>query len=151
DLDAGHAARVRSCADDDFGRLEGSRRIAGHVDTAGAGQPGGHFHPRDVVLLEEVFDALREPYHDLRTPRTDAGHVDAGSDVAARHAPLLRVLRDFHSVRVLKQRLRWNAAPVQAGSAQRWLPFDDRDLQTELRAPDGRNVPAGAGADDHHV
>ena len=64
-----------------------------------------------------------------------------------RDAPLLRVLHDLERVRVLEQRLGRNAAPQQAGAAERLLLLDDGDLQAELRGADGRDVAAGAGAD----
>ncbi len=61
------------------------------------------------------------------------------------------LLHDLERVRVLEQRLGRNAAPQQAGAAERLLLFDDGDLQAELRGADGRHVAAGAGADDDDV
>ena len=51
-------------------------------------------------------------------------------------------------LRSLEQRLRRNAADVEAGAAMRLALFDDRDLQAELRRADGADIAAGAGADD---
>jgi hypothetical protein len=54
-------------------------------------------------------------------------------------------------VRVLEQRLRRDAAPQQAGAAERLLLLDDGRLQPELRGADRRDVAAGAGADHDYV
>ena len=70
---------------------------------------------------------------------------------ADRDAPLLRVLDDLQRVRVLEQRLGRDAAPQQAGAAERLLLLDDGDLQSELRGADRGHVAAGAGADDDDV
>ena len=71
--------------------------------------------------------------------------------LAEADAPLGGVLRDLQRVRVLEQRLGRNAAPVEAGAAERRLALDDGGLQAELRGANGGDVPAGAGADDDDV
>src|SRR6185295_9210170 len=54
-------------------------------------------------------------------------------------------------MRVLEQRFRRNAAPDQAGAAQRLLFLDDCDAQAELRAADGGDVPARSRADHDEI
>ena len=66
-------------------------------------------------------------------------------------APVGGVLDDLERVRVLEQRLGRDAAPQQAGAAQRFLPLDDRRLQAQLRRADGRDVAAGPGANHDEV
>ena len=74
-----------------------------------------------------------------------AAAVDAGQ------APFLRRLRDLQRVRVLEQRLGGNAAPDEAGAAERLLLLDDGHLQAQLRGANGRHVAARAGADHDDV
>ena len=120
---------------------------------AGAGQPRGALDPVDLVLLEQELDAFGQARDDLVLARVDARHVDATAWPASPNvdAPLVGVLRDLERVRVLEQRLGRNAAPVQAGAAERGLPLDDGGLQAELRGADRGDVPAGSGADDDEV
>ena len=66
-------------------------------------------------------------------------------------APLGGVLRDLERMRVLEQRFRRNAAPVEARAAERRLALDDRGFQAELRGANGGDVAAGAGADDDDI
>jgi hypothetical protein len=47
-------------------------------------------------------------------------------------------------VRVLEQRLGGNAAPDQAGAAERFLLLDHRRLQSKLRRANRGDVAAGA-------
>ena len=62
--------------------------------------------------------------------------MPGGVAVAERDAPLLRVLHDLQGVGVLEQRLGRNAAPDEAGAAQRLLLLDNGDLESELRRAD---------------
>ena len=75
----------------------------------------------------------------------------AGVPYGNRDAPLLRVLNDLERVRVLEQRLGRNAAPDQAGAAERLLLLDDGDLLAELRGADRGNIAARAGANHDDI
>ena len=121
------------------------------VDAAVAGQPRRALDPVDLVLLEQELDALGQAGDDAVLARLHLGHVDADRGAAERDAPVLRVLDDLQRVRVLEQRLGRNAAPQQAGAAERLLLLDDGDLQAELRGADRGDVAAGAGADHDDV
>ena len=70
---------------------------------------------------------------------------------AEREAPFLPVLRDLQGVRVLEQRLGRNAAPVEAGAAERRRALDHGGLEAQLRGADRGDVAAGPGADDDDV
>ncbi len=70
---------------------------------------------------------------------------------AERDAPLLGALHDLQRMRVLEQRLGRDAAPDQAGAAERLLLFDDRDLKSELRGANRGHVAAGSGPDHDDV
>ena len=66
-------------------------------------------------------------------------------------APFLPVLRDLQRVGVLEQRLGRDAAPVQAGAAERGRALDHGGLQAELRGTNGGDVTAGARANHDDV
>ena len=51
----------------------------------------------------------------------------------------------------VQQRLRGNAADVEAGAAERCALLDHGDLQPELAGADGANVAAGPSADDDQI
>ena len=113
---------------------------------------------RAVPLIQSILFFLNRNSTPLVRPADDAvlarlhlGHVDADGRLADGDAPVLGVLDDLQRVGVLEQRLGRDAAPQQAGAAERLLFLDDRDLQAELRGADGGDVAAGAGADDDDV
>ncbi len=54
-------------------------------------------------------------------------------------------------MRGMQQRLRGNAADVEAGATVGGALLDDRDLEAELRRANGADVAAGAGADDDEI
>ena len=116
-----------------------------------SGDRRGALDPFDLVLLEQKLDALGQAGHDLVLARLHLVHVDADGAFADRDAPFLDVLNDLERVRVLEQRLGRNAAPDQAGAAERFLLLDDRHLQSQLRRANGRDVPAGSCANDHDI
>ena len=151
DRDTGHAARRRSCGDDDV--LCGELLIvaAGDHDFALSGQARGAFDPRDPVLLEEALDALGQARHDLVLAGVNGGDVERGRGAAKSDAPVGGVLHDLQGVRVLEQRLGRNAPPQQAGAAQGLLAFHDGRLEAQLRRADGRHVAAGPGANHDEV
>ncbi len=47
----------------------------------------------------------------------------------------------------MQQRFGGDAADIQAGAAQGFAPFDAGGLEPQLRAADGADIAAGAGAD----
>ncbi len=65
--------------------------------------------------------------------------------------PLLGAFHDLQRVGVLEKRFGGNAAPQQTGAAERLLLLDDGDFQPKLRCPDGRDIAAGAGADNDEI
>ena len=54
-------------------------------------------------------------------------------------------------MRVFEQCLGRNAAPDQAGAAERLLLLDHRDLEAQLRGADGGHVSARASANHYNV
>ena len=116
-----------------------------------AGNRGGALDPFDLVFLEQEFDALGKPGHDFVFTRLHLIHVDADRAFADRDAPFLDVLHDLERMRVLEQGLGRNASPDQAGTAERFLLFDDRRLQPQLRRANGRDVAAGSCTNHHNI
>ena len=74
-------------------------------------------------------------------------------DLAGLHPELgQRAMRRFlEQLRAMQQRLRRNAADVEAGPAQRLAGFGAGGLQPQLRRADRGDIAAGAGADDEDV
>ena len=71
-----------------------------------------------------------------------------GDDDAERAEAMRRLLEHFGSV---EQRLRGNAADVEAGAAERLFLLDDGDLHAELGGADGADVTAGSRPDDDEI
>ena len=71
-----------------------------------------------------------------------------GDDDAEGPEPMRRLVEHLGGV---KQRLRGNAADVEARAAERLAHFDDGDLHPKLGGADRADVTAGAGADDNEV
>src|SRR5690606_18413937 len=112
--------------------------------------------PADLVLAEQELDALRHPVDDGRLARLHLRNVDAH----AVDADAVRIVAVAHQrIRLARreQRLRRNAADVQARSTERELALgvaptlDAGDVHAELRGADRRDVAAGAGSDDDDV
>ena len=105
-------------------------------------------HDRDLVLLHQVRDALVELLRNRAAACNDLGEIERRLLVAeAIGVGVLHIMEDLGRA---QQRLGWNAAPIEADSAQQ-LALDDRGLQTELRAADRRDIASGSGAEDDYV
>jgi hypothetical protein len=110
----------------------------------------------DLVLLEQVEDAVVVLLHDEVLARQHLGHVDPG--VVGRDAVLGEVVVQVLEVLAgLQQGLGGDATDIGAGAARGRtaggvLPLVDAgDVHTELRGADGGDVAAGAGADDDEI
>src|SRR5919108_2487410 len=56
----------------------------------------------------------------------------------------------MHKLGGVQEGLRWDAAAMQACTAQLFL-LDDRDLEAKLGSSDGADIPGGAATDDGYV
>src|SRR5690606_9064401 len=135
-------ARPRTGSDDDV--LGGQRLgtlLALHLERVGALEGAGAEVDRDLVLLHQVRDALVE----LLGHAAAALHhrLEIGLDPLRNEAVVLRVLHLVIDLGRAQQRLRRDAAPVEADTAEQ-LALDDRRLQPELRRADRRDIAAGA-------
>jgi hypothetical protein len=87
------------------------------VEVAGAREAPEALEPRDLVLLEEVFDSLRHLRDDRVLARLHLGDVD----LDARHVDAVRlqvVARLLVFLGGSEQRLGGDASHVEAGAAQ---------------------------------
>ena len=119
---------------------DGARRL----DTTGPGVRG------DLVLLEQEGDALGRGLDDLALALHELREIE----LRRRHDDSVRgeiVARFLEQVRGLQQRLRGDAADVEAGAAKRRTLLDDGDLEAELRGADRGDVATGAGADHDNI
>ena len=113
-----------------------------------------------LFFLNRNSTPLVRPRDDPVLARLDLGHVDGrsrdGPDGAARAGRRLTphsfaCWTTFMACACSSSALVGNAAPQQAGAAERLLLLDDGDLEAELRGADRRDVAAGSGADHDHV
>jgi hypothetical protein len=102
----------------------------------------------DLVLAEQEPDALADLVGDAAAARDDRGEV--GLDAADLDPELARVAEVVEHLGGAEQRLRRDAAPVEADPAEP-LALDARGLEPELRAADRRDVAAGTRADNDDV
>jgi hypothetical protein len=93
-------------------------------------------------------DAAVEPARDAPRALHHRAHVEA--DPLRGEAVIARMLHVVVDLRRAQQRLRRDAAPVEA-DAPEMLPVHDRGLEPELGRPDRGHVAAGTRADDEDV
>ena len=148
---ASERRRLAAARDQDARGLERLLAVpAAQHDPPRAPEPGRALDPGDLVLLEQRSDALGEAPDDAvlaRHHRTEVElhpvHLDA---VGAE--PVARLVVEFARV---EERLRGDAAHVEARAAQRPVLLDAGDAHPELGGADGGDVPARSGADHDEV
>ena len=152
DLDAGERRRIGAGGDDDRLRLE--RLLAAvlrrDLDLARRGDAAGAVEGSILFFLNRkatpstfdftVASLWRHHRRQIELRRADL-HAELGEAVA-------RLLEHLGGV---EQRLRRDAADVEAGAAEGGALLDDGDLQPELRGADGADIAARAGADDDEI
>ncbi len=152
DLDAGKLRDVGAGGDHD--RLGFEDRLGAVLaldhDLAGRADAAFAEHGVDLVLLEQVGDAVDVGGDGFVLVLHQRGVVElrrANHDAERREA-MSRLLEHLGGV---KQRLRGDAADVEAGAPERLALLDHGDLQAELGGADRADVAAGAGADDDKI
>ena len=103
----------------------------------------------DLAELRHLAGAAGQLLDDAVLVVAELVDVDLG--LAELDAPLLGVLRFVEDLGDVQQRLRRNAAAVQAHAAGVLLVVDERDLHAEVGGVEGGRVAAGAGANDCDV
>ncbi|MNV69205.1 hypothetical protein D3C71_1621060 [compost metagenome] len=119
-------------------------------DLADAVQSPPAFDPVDLVLAEQVLDALGQASHALVLLFHHLGEVEGRFDFDAEVRELCSA-GCFIELGGMQQRLGWHAANIQAGTAQRRATFHTGHAQAQLTRTDRRVVAARAATDDHHV
>ena len=153
-------ARAGTRGDDDLGSKQGLR--CGTADTdvistiPGGGESARSMEKLHLVFLEQVDDASVVLFDHLVLAGDHGGNIHlerAGAD-AVLGKMHVRVLEVFGA---LQQGLGWNAAHIGTGAAWsrpalRVAPVVDAShFLAQLRCTDGRDVAAGAGANDDDV
>jgi hypothetical protein len=106
--------------------------------------------PGDLVLPEQELDALRVLRDDVVLPLQHAREIEAHA-VEVDAVVLGVEARELVVLRGLEQRLRGNAADVDAGAAERLVHLDAHGGEPELGGADRRDVAARAAADHDDV
>src|SRR5581483_1418224 len=152
DLDAAQLGDIGAGGDHDRLRLQRLRLaiIALHFDLAGRGDAAGTAEGVDLVLLQQEVDALDVAFDAFVLELHHRREIELRlADADAHHREVLG--RHFEHIGGVQQRLRWDAAYIEAGAAEGGALFHHRGLQAKLRRADGADVTAGAGANDDEI
>ena len=103
----------------------------------------------DLVFLQEVGDAVDIAFDALVLEGKHGGKVEGGLDLDAHGGEAVR--RFGIALARMEQRLRRDAAHIEAGAAMGGALLDHRHFHAELRRADGADIAAGSGADDDQV
>ena len=111
---------------------------------------------RHFVLFEQVQNTVVVLLHNVVFAGNHLGHIHAHT--LHLNAVIGKVMTGLIEVfRRLQQSFGRNATHVGASTAKGWaatciFPFvDTRDLKSQLRCTDGRNVTARAATNDDHI
>ncbi len=119
--------------------LKGVRR--GEVAAAG--------HDPHFALLGEAGQAARQPFDHPILPAANGGGIERGlAELNPMGAHRRRLVDDFCDV---QQRLRRDAADVEADAAERLPCVDQHDIPPEIGGAERRGVAAGACAKNENV
>ncbi|MNV23794.1 hypothetical protein D3C71_1148300 [compost metagenome] len=152
DLNARNAGNIRTRGDDDVLGFDFLclTLVIGDGDLAGGNHLAGALEGIDLVLLEQEGNAIDIGLHhavlvahhlfkvQLRSGNFDTERIDAMGNMR----------KGFGRV---QQRLRRDAADIEAGAAIGRALFDDGDLEAELCRLDRANITAGARADYNYI
>ena len=124
--------------------------VAFHLDLAGRDNARCAVKRFDLVLLEQEGDAVHVALDVLILVFEQSRELDArlaDLDAHLRKA-VARLLVKLGSV---QQRLRGDAADIEAGAAEGGVFLDDRGFQSELRGAYRAEIAAGSGTDDDEI
>src|SRR6516225_609801 len=144
--------RARAGGDDDRLALDGLALAVGglHLDLARRDDAAGAVEGVDLVLFEQEGDAFDVAVDALVLEFHHGGKIELR--LADLDAHLIEQMAGlFVELGGVQQRLRGNAADIEASTAEGFVLFDHRDLHAELRRADGADIAAGAGADHDEV
>ncbi len=141
-IDSEPVAMMKDCAFD--------LGLAVDRQRARRGEGGAASDAFDLVLAEQIIDPAGVGGDHLVLPRHHGRQVErhvADLDAVLRQ----RMLRLGEMLRRLQQRLRRDAADIEAGAAERGALFDAGDAHAELRRADRRDIAARPAADHDDV
>ena len=123
------------------GRLASLRR---HRDRVIARESADAAQHRHLALLCKTRQSAREARDDLVLPLPQFHRIDGWC--AERHTEVRHGLRFFDHFRGMQQRLRRNAADIQAYAAEHRPALDQRDLEPQVSRTKRSGVAARSGA-----
>ena len=106
-------------------------------------------HVLHLPTLRQKSRAARQPLDDGVLERTELVEVDRR--FAEGDAPRIRVTRFSEQVSHVQQRLRRDAAAIDADAARIHFRVDERGLEPEIGGEECRGVPARAASDDDNL
>ena len=145
DLEAGQRLHERAGGQHD---VLADDPLAVDLDRVRRDELAGALDVRDLGGLDQALQALVEPVDDAVLVGVDARHVDA--EQLGLDAELLRLAGLVGDLAGVQQRLRRDAAAVQAGAAELVL-LDQRDRQVQLDGAQRGRVTAAAAAENYNV
>ena len=104
-------------------------------------------HVGDFAELRDLAETADEPLDDGVLVAAQLVEIDLRSGEG--HAPCRRLVRLMDDVGDVQQRLRRNAAAIEADAARILLGVDERDLHAEVGGIEGRRVPTRTRTDHH--
>src|SRR5207249_2825711 len=99
--------------------------------------------------LHELARAVRQPLDDVVLEGAQLVQIDLR--LAEVDAPRLCVARLIQKLRDVQQRLRWNAAAIDADAARVRLGIDERGREAEIGSEKRSGVSARTAADDDEL
>ena len=103
----------------------------------------------DLALPGKPGKPASELAHDLVLPGAQLAHVDLRRPEC--HAMRAHRPRFVDHLGGMQQRLRWDAADVEADSAERRPAINQCYLEPEIGSPEGRGIAAGSGAEHQQL
>ena len=145
--DEGQAHRLGAGRDDRLVEPDdaGPSVRARDLDAVRRDEAAGPLQRRDLALLGQPGQAPDELADDAVLPRPQPVQVDGRGPEG--QAVLAHLLGLGDHLRGVQQRLRRDAADVEADPAQGVAAVDDHDLEPEVGRAERRGVAAGAGAE----
>jgi hypothetical protein len=119
------------------------------LDLVRAREHAGADDDPDLAHLRHLGEAAGQLADDLVLVRGELGAVDRRS--AERHADVGEVRRLVHHGGDVQQRLRRDAADVEADAAERRIALDEHDPEAEVGGAEGRGIATGPRAEHEDV
>ena len=146
-----HAGQQRDFGTGGDDEVPGGDDAVTHLNRLCIDEAGFALHPLHLVLLEQHLDAAGEFLHGLVLLAQQDGKIEG--DIVGLHAELGQMPAGQFLIQMaaVEQRLRRDAANVEAGAAQRRALLHAGHLQAMLRRANGSDITAGAAADDDDI